>query len=257
MLQQSHRRVAQRVVLGGASSLAALCTPQRAFATTRALANSNSNSNSRNTAEEDREELERERQLRERFAQKVQHGAPIGPGAGAGMDNMGGMGSMPMGGPQMSADAPRKAFNFFFYLTALLFLLMLAPLANQNNPAYTLQGIAWWQLPITSSAYYLLLRSLYPRGKTQSSIKNEFEDASRQNPTLTFDQFIARAHPDMFQGYRTSQPELVAAVAACLADAKDLKFAQSMVRAAGRAADPKASADAIMDSLRRDFSHLF
>ncbi|KPI85096.1 hypothetical protein ABL78_5862 [Leptomonas seymouri] len=224
------------------------------------------NSEPRSAAEEDKEELERERHLRERFAEKVQHGIPqpqpggadsaFGPGFGSGPTwGMGGAGST-AGQSAFTPDAARKMFNFLFYLTALLFLMIMVPLSNQKSTVYTMQGLPWWELPIGSAAYFILLRALYSRPE-QDRIKTEFENAARANPTLTFDQFMTHNYPNMFQGYRTPQPEIVAAVSACLSSAKDLKFAQTMVRAAGRAKDPRASADDVMDALRRDFPQLF
>ncbi|AYU81081.1 hypothetical protein, conserved [Leishmania donovani] len=223
----------------------------------------------RSAAEEDKEELERERHLREQFAQKIQQGLPRQQGgAGAGAGNMGGGfgqgpewgmggGTAPFAGqPPLNPDMFRKMFNFMFYLTALLFLMLMVPLSNANSPLYTMQGLPWWELPIGSAAYFLLLRALYSR-QEQNRIKTEFENAARANPTLTFDQFITQTYPTMFQGYRTSQPEVLAAVSACLSSAKDLRFAQTMVRAAGRAKDPRSSADDVMDALRRDFPQLF
>ncbi|KAG5498779.1 hypothetical protein JKF63_03068 [Porcisia hertigi] len=246
---------------------------KRSFHTTCVAFNNGTSSNStqqRSAAEEDREELERERHLREQFAQKIQQGLPPQQGgSSAGAGNMGGgfglgpgwgMGS---GGGAPSAgqlpvtpDMARKMFNLMFYLTALLLLMLMVPLANSNSTFYTMQGLPWWELPIGSAAYFLLLRALYPRSE-QNRIKTEFENAARTNPTLTFDQFITKNYPTMFQGYRTSQPEMVAAVSACLSSAKDLRFAKTMVRAAGRAKDPRSSTDDIMDALRRDFPQLF
>lgn len=204
--------------------------------------------------DEDREELERERQLRERFAQKVQQAIPNAGGEqGAGPNPFANGVPPPFGAPSPSGS---RAFRFFFFFTALLFLMVVAPMTNADSPMRRLQGIAWWQLPISTGSYYLLLRALYPR-RDHERIKEEYEQASRENPALTFDQFMAARYPSLFQGYRTSQAEVVAAVAACLATSKDAKFARSMQRAVGRNRDPKASVDAIMDALRRDFPQLF
>ncbi|KAL7696636.1 hypothetical protein NQL31_003128 [Lotmaria passim] len=266
------------VATGASASLPALRSllcgsqPGRFFHTSPLALNSSTptnNSEQRSAAEEDKEELERERHLREKFAEKIQQGIPqqqqqynggagggFGGGNGSGPSwNMGGVGPMPGQAP-VTPDTARKMFNFFFYLTALFFLMLMVPLANQNSPMYTMQGLPWWELPIGSAAYFLLLRALYSR-REQNRIKTEFENASRANPTLTFEQFMSRNYPAMFQGYRTSQSEVVAAVSACLSSAKDLRFAQTMVRAAGRASDPRASTDDVMDALRRDFPQLF
>ncbi|GET90886.1 hypothetical protein, conserved [Leishmania tarentolae] len=241
-------------------SVSACLVATRLFHTTRVSFKNGSSSNStqqRSAAEEDKEELERERHLREQFAQKIQQGLPQEQGsAGASAGYMGG-GTTPFSDqPPVNPDMFRKMFNFMFYLTALLSLMLMVPLANANSPFYTMQGLPWWELPIGSAAYFLLLRALYSRHE-QNRIKTEFENAARANPTLTFDQFITQTYPTMFEGYRTSQPEVVAAVSACLSSAKDLRFAQTMVRAAGRAKDPRSSTDDIMDSLRRDFPQLF
>ncbi|KAK7195442.1 hypothetical protein NESM_000471400 [Novymonas esmeraldas] len=252
----------------------AACTAMtRALHTTRTALGPGSHSGTppqRSAVDEDKEELEQERRLREQFAQKIHQGLPQqqgdasagGHGAGplpvwGSSGGGGGGGGAPFAGPpQVNPDMARKVFNFMFYLTALLFLALMVPLANTNSPMYTMQGLPWWELPIGSAASYLLLRALYSRSE-QNRIKAEFEDAARANPTLTFDQFITQRYPTMFQGYRTSQSEVVAAVSACLSSAKDLRFAQTMVRAAGRAKDPRASTDDVMDALRRDFPQLF
>ncbi|KAG5472498.1 hypothetical protein LSCM1_03899 [Leishmania martiniquensis] len=254
------------------SSVSACAVTIRPFYTTRAITNKGSsatNTQQRAAAEEDKEELERERLLRGQFAQKIQQGlAGQQGGADTGAANMsGGFGLGPgwgmgnggasfLGQPPVNPDMARKLFNFMFYLTALLFLMLMMPLVNTNSPFYTLQGLPWWELPIGSAAYFLLLRSLYSRHE-QNRIKTEFENATRANPKLTFDQFITQNYPTLFQGYRTSQPEMLAAVSACLSSAKDLRFAQTMVRAAGSAKDPRSSTDDIMDALRRDFPQLF
>ncbi|CAJ1032112.1 hypothetical protein Q4I30_006071 [Leishmania utingensis] len=258
--------------LGVLCSGSAYTVATRPFHTTRLAFNSSSSGSTtqqRSAADEDKEELERERRLREQFAQKIQQGLPrpqggadpaagnmgggfgLGPGWGTG-----GSGGLFAGQPPVNPDVVRKMLNFMFYLTALLFLMLMVPLANTNSPLHTMQGLPWWELPIGSAAYFLLLRALYSR-REQNRIKTEFENAARANPTLTFDQFITQNYPTMFQGYRTSQPEVVAAVSACLSSAKDLRFAQTMVRAAGRAKDPRSSTDDIMDALRHDFPHLF
>lgn len=251
-----------RCVLGGPRLLHTSAVARNVGTPSSSGNKNGSNSHQRSAADEDKEELERERHLRERFAEKIQQGIPqqFAQGGGAGYGGrpawgMGGAGPMP-GQQPFTPDSARKMFNFLFYFTALLFLLVMAPLANQNSPMYTMQGLPWWELPISSAAYFLLLRALYSR-REQNRIKAEFENAARANPVLTFDQFMTLNYPTMFQGYRTSQQEMVAAVSACLSSAKDLKFAQTMVRAAGRAKDPRASTDDVMDAMRRDFPHLF
>lgn len=219
----------------------------------------------KSAVEEDREELERERRLREQFAQKIQqgmpqqsHGAPGGGGfqAGPGGFPFGANMNAPSSGMAHQRTPMEQFMRLTFFLLSFFMIMALGSLADRNSPAFTMQGLPWWELPITSAAYFLLLRALYPR-KEQQKIKTDFEAACRENPRLTFDQFMAAAHPAMFEGYRTSQVEAVAAVAAVLATATDLKFTQSMVRAAGRSKDPRASTDDIVDTLRREYPQIF
>lgn len=211
----------------------------------------NNNATKKSAAEEDREELERERQLRERFAEKIQKSVSQGDRVGADCAN----GSCAAGG-SASRKPVEAFFRIFFFIFAAMTLVAMSNLSNRDSPIYMMQGLPWWELPITSAAYFLLLRATHPRSE-ENRIKGEFEAASRSNPRLTFDQFMVQQYPNMFDGYRTTQAEAVAAVAACLAAAKDLKFAQTMVRSVRWSRDPRANTDLIIDALRKDFSHVF
>lgn len=219
-------------------------------------------SSTQSVADEDTEDLERERNLRAQFAQKIeQHGATHGAYASSvTSETTNEQSSGPntgSGSPfDAAANGPGRILRFFFFITAIFALLALLPYTDRHNPVHLMRGIPWWQLPIASASYFLLLRTLYPRAE-ENRIKAEYETETRRDPTLTFDQFMNARYPTMFQGYRTSQAEVVAAVAACLSAAKDLQFARIMTRAVGRNKDSKASVDNMMDALRSEFPALF
>lgn len=149
-----------------------------------------------------------------------------------------------------------KMFKLWFYLIAFFFIASILPYANPNNPINLLQGIPWYEVPIATSSYLILLRALYGR-RDEQRIKSEYEEENRRNASLTFDHFINLRYPMLFQGYSTSQAQIVAAVAACLSASKDFSFGRTIVRAAGRAKDPRKSVDDIMEALHRDYASLF
>ncbi|RNF25135.1 uncharacterized protein Tco025E_02283 [Trypanosoma conorhini] len=199
--------------------------------------------------QEDKDELERERQLRERFSQKIEGAMPQYAQQGPGNCSSGTC------GPQATSSSV-MFFRFMFFLTSLFLLLGISQLTDANSPFNLMQNMPWWQLPISSVSYFTLMRALLPY-REQRRIKEEYEAASRLNPSLTLDQFFAQRYPTMFQGYHTQQQEVVAAVSACLSSANDLNFFRSISRAAGSARDIRASVDNIIDTLRREYPQLF
>ncbi|CCW61567.1 unnamed protein product [Phytomonas sp. EM1] len=213
--------------------------------------NNAANTASNSADEEDRQELERERNLRERFAQKVQQSIPQAQGDSDGAKSGSFVNGNPIG--PLPSGVSASMFNFFMVIMLLFPLLLLAGYKSQMSDV---QSLPWRELPPATVACYLLLRSLYSR-REQKRIQDEFQGASRKNPYLSFDQFIVQFHPSIFDGYRTSQAEVIAAISACLVSSKDLKFARTMLRAVGRAKDTRASVDAILDALRTDFPNIF
>ncbi|KEG14876.1 hypothetical protein DQ04_00271100 [Trypanosoma grayi] len=224
----------------------ALVNSRRDFCMTRFMREKSSKSS---MEQEDKEELERERVLRERFSQKIQEAMPQCGQQKAGNCGSGTCGTQPSVGSM-------QLFRLLFFTVSLMMLMALLQLSDANSPFNIMQTIPWWQLPISSVAHFVLMRALLPY-REQRRIKEEYEVAGRMNPSLTIDQFFAQRYPTMFQGYRTQQQEVVAAVAACMATANDMKFANSISRAAGSARDVRASVDNIVDALRRDYPHLF
>ncbi|RNF06436.1 hypothetical protein TraAM80_03903 [Trypanosoma rangeli] len=199
--------------------------------------------------QEDREELEREQQLRERFSQKIEEAMPQHARHGTGNCSSGTCGAQPTSSTAMF-------FRFMFFLTSILLLLGLTQITDANSPLNLMRSMPWWQLPISSVSYFTLMAALLPY-REQRRIKEEYEAASKLNPSLTLDQFFAQRYPTIFQGYHTQQQEVVAAVSACFASANDLKFVKSVSRAAGSARDIRASVDNIIGTLKRDYPHLF
>ncbi|ORC90789.1 uncharacterized protein TM35_000072130 [Trypanosoma theileri] len=226
--------------------LATLVVPRRNFSATRFVSEK---SNKTSMEQEDKEELERERQLRERFSEKIQEAMPQYGQQGSGNCYSGNCGAQP-------TSSSVQFFRFLFFMTSLFILMAFMQLSDTNSPFNIMQNIPWWQLPISSAAHFVLMRALLPF-REQRRIKEEYETSVQLNPTLTLDQFFTQRYPTIFQGYRTQQQEVVAAVAACMATANDLRFARSISRAAGSARDVRASVDNIMDALRRDYPQLF
>lgn len=217
-------------------------------------------------AEEDREDLERERQLREKFAQKMNNtkwnvDAGEGKVEGGGMPFTSGLNSnaanksffSPLSPPPALRSPTKRISSFTLFL--LMTLLML-PLLVLQPMMKTMSGLTWNEVPVLTSAYYLLLRTIASR-EDQARIQKEYTAASRTAPQLTLDQFMNQHYPAMFQGYRTSQQELVAAVGTCLTAEDTIAFVRTMSKAAGMARDPKAASDRVMDALRKDYAHNF
>ncbi|CCW68131.1 unnamed protein product [Phytomonas sp. Hart1] len=201
--------------------------------------------------EEDHQELERERKLRERFTEKVQQSFPQTQGRSEDGKRES---STNIALPNNSTESTGSSiFNFFL---ALLLLYSLLLLFRHGSQMADLQRIPWRELPIVTVACFLLLNTLYS-SKDKMRIKNEFQDASQKNPYLTFDQFIAQRYPNLFEGYHASQAEAIAAVSACLVVSKDLKLAITMLRAVRNGKDTRASVDALLEALRKDFPNVF
>nr|CCC91096.1 conserved hypothetical protein [Trypanosoma congolense IL3000] len=204
----------------------------------------------RNAEEEDKEEMERERQLRERFSQKIVQAMPQYSSQQAGNCSGGTCGPTP-------PEATKQMGRLLFFTFALMTLLLLSQLADVDSPINIMKNIPWWQLPPSSVAYYMLLRTLLPF-KEQKRLKEEYETLSRLNPKLTFDQFFVQHYPDVFHGYRTQQQDIVAAVAACVVFANNnSNLSMTIARAAGSARDIRASVDNIMEALRRQYPNVF
>eukprot|EP00796_Vickermania_ingenoplastis_P006009 gene6009-4314_t len=198
-------------------------------------------------ADEDREDLERERLLREKFAQKINANRPESTETvGAAASPFGGFGS------PVSVEPNGRRLRLLLFLTILLFLplLLMRPMMASSG------GMGWHELPVITSAYYLLLRTICSRSE-QKKIEAEYTEALKLTPSLSLDQFVNQRYPVLFQGYRTSQQEVAAAVGACLAAEKDIRFIRTMSRAAGMARDPKAAVDRVMDSLRQGYPQYF
>ncbi|KAF8286327.1 hypothetical protein TcG_01041 [Trypanosoma cruzi] len=223
-----------------------LMEPRNYMCTTR---RTQDKANKSATDQEDKEELERERHLRERFSQKIQEAMPQYAQQGPESCSSGTCGAQ-------QTPSSMMFFRFMFFLTSLLLLMALLQISDKNSPFNIMQNIPWWQLPLSSVSYFTLMRALLPY-REQRRIKEEYEVASRLNPTLTLDQFFSQRYPNMFQGYQTQQQEVVAAVSACLASANDLNFVRTISRAAGSARDIRASVDNIIGTLKREYPHLF
>ncbi|EPY16392.1 hypothetical protein STCU_11320 [Strigomonas culicis] len=146
--------------------------------------------------------------------------------------------------------AAQKMFRFLFYTTALLFLLLLYPFTDSNSPMFTMQGLPWWELPVSSASCFLLLRALYPRAK-ENEIKEEYEAASRTDPFLTFDAFLWSRYPNLFDGYANNQHMAIAMVATCLSRADKLDFAKTVFITARKTKDVRKSVDDIVEVLSR------
>lgn len=219
---------------------------RRGFATSRCCAG---RAGRPTTEQEDKEDLEREQRLREQFSKKIEEAMPQYAYQGSGNCSTGTCGAN-------STTSSVQFFRLLFFTVSLFLLMAILQLSDANSPYNVMRNMPWWQLPISSASYYVLMRALLPF-REQRRIKEEYEAATRLNPALTLDQFFAQRYPTMFQGYRTQQQEIVAAVAACMATANDVKFTNTISRAAGSARDIQASVDNIIDALRRDYPTLF
>lgn len=148
----------------------------------------------------------------------------------------------------------RKAMPLSYMI--ILATLLLLPLVVMQQFMDLVSEMSWLEVPLMTSAHYLLLRTICSRAD-QQRIQQEYTAVSAQMPQLSFDQFILQKYPQVFQGYRTTQQEVVAAVATCLAAEKDIRFVRSMSKAAGMARDPKAAVDRVADALRHDYPKYF
>jgi len=213
----------------------------------------------RKAKEEDRSDLDREFQLRERFFRKIQQGMPnvytnnAGQQQGSSQQQQ----ASGPGGFNGFTETQYKFLRLTFFGVSLYLLLMLSRLRTPDSPMMLMQGLPWWQAPVDVLVAHTLIRHIISF-REQRNIKSEFETQAKMYPTLTFTQFLNRSYPALLAGYRTSQPEILAALTACFAYSRDMKIAETIAKAARtNLRDPKAAIDAVMEGLKTDFPQVF
>lgn len=212
----------------------------------------------RKVREEDKSDLDREFQLRERFARKIQQGMPsMFANNGQQGQQQGQQPNSQQQGFNGFSSTQYKFLRLTFFGVSLYLLLMLSRLRTPDSPMMLMQGLPWWQAPVDVLVAHTLIRHLVSF-REQRNIKSEFETQTKMYPTLTFTQFLNRSYPALLSGYRTSQPEILAALTACFAFSRDMKIAETITKAARtNLRDPKAAVDAVMEGLKTDFPQVF
>jgi hypothetical protein len=224
---------------------------------------------------EDKEELEREEQLRRQFqdAQTQQQPGGLFGGLSSIMQQaqqkaqQGGTGNkfgQPQGYPSSSGQMPSanalniaRAFQYLLISVGVYAVFMVYLLNKEGSNLNVLQGIPMHALPAESAATYVLLRILAPF-KLQAQIRKEFESANQIDPCMTLPQFVMSRYPAIFQGHKTSFPELLAAMSACSASSGNA-YVTTVQRTINRVGnkDVQGGVDAIMEALRIDFPAVF
>lgn len=233
--------------------------------TSKRFASSPTSSNS--SSSEDQNDLERERALREKFSKKMMgmENEPFHSNnsssfnanqqdASGSFSSFGGA-SFPFS--QSSAfyqtrSAQRNEHSLLFWL----FLLMPLPFVFFSYRYKTITELHWQELPILSSSYFALIRTVLPR-KEQYQIENEYNVVKKGNPYLTLEQFMRAFYPNALQGYCTTQEEVVAAVATCLSTEDSIRFLRIVGKAAWGGNNSKASVDRVMEALRKEYPQNF
>lgn len=207
------------------------------------------------TNDEDIEDLERERVLRENFSKKIhafqeKNGLQSATKAFGFDPNQNPFNKA--GGGAGLPSPPRMSSFFFFAMLTLLMLPLLVVLPMRNR----MRSLSWQELPLFTSAYYILLSAIASRAQ-QRKIEKEFRIASNLAPGLSFDQFMQQQYPTIFQGYHASQQEIVAVVATCVLRENNLNFLRVISKSAGMARDPKKAVDNVLDALRKAYPNNF
>lgn len=224
----------------------------------------------RKVKDEDKADIERERKLREQFAAKIQGafgggsqsqaGSSANSNGGSEGNGGGATGGWSQQGP-FAAPSPGsmqfKLFRVLFFGFCIYVIVLMSNLRNPNSPMMQMQGQPWWQVPADALVLHALIKSLVS-WREQRQIKNDYELAVKQNPTLTLAQFMSRSFPTLLSGHRTSQPEVVAALMAAHTLTRDLSFIDTITKATqAHPRDPKAAVDKLMESLKTDFPQIF
>lgn len=234
-----------------------------------------SSSSSRLTSEDD-DDIERERVLREKFSNKIRglekdpFRADRSASSEGNAHQTGGGGSSggfpsfnPFGGttfsfskvPPFSTEGStplRSHRSLFFWLLVLLPLPFLMVASRWRS----VTELHWLELPILSSSYYIVSLSVLSRSE-QYRIQNDYISRKKTNPYLTLEEFMRTFYPNALQGYVTSQEEIVAAVATCLATEDSIRFLRTIRGAVWATMDSKTAVDRIMEALRRDYPQNF
>lgn len=231
------------------------------FATSPSSPNSSSS--------EDQDDIERERALREKFSKKIM-GMEKEPshstyssfnanqqGASGSFSSFSSLGGASFPFSQSSSfyqkrSTPRNKHSLLFWILVLMPL----PFVFFNYRYKTVTELHWQELPILSSSYYALIRTVLPR-KEQYQVENEYNVVKKGAPCLTLEQFMHTFYPNALQGYCTTQEEVVAAVATCLSTEDSIKFLRIIGKAAWGGRDSKASVDRVMEALRREYPQNF
>lgn len=230
-----------------------------------------SSSSSNPSSTEDQDDIERERLLREKFSKKImglENRTPHAvnfpssennqqqPAAPFPSFNTFGGATFPFSQtPPFSQESPKPGKAHRSLLFWLLILLPL-PFVLAASRWKSISEFRWQELPILSTSHYVLLRSILSR-KEQYRIENEFMDKKKANPYLSLEEFMRTFYPNIFQGYATTQEEIVAAVATCLSTEDSIRFLRTIGKAAWATMDTKAAVDRVMEALRREYPQNF
>ena len=260
----------RRLVPSGTTASVLALARRQAFSTTSTRYDSKSGPD-----KEELEEIERERQLRQKFMNKM-HGAQQKGGftemwktlqqqaqEAQNQRQQGQTGGSGGGGAGQNANpfgaAQPRVYSFWDIMvlsTAIYAMIIYYQFNKEGSQLNRFQGIPWWAEPIDVVCAYLLSRVLLPLSQ-QRTLRMEYERSSRTQSGLTYAEFLRTSHPGIFDGYKTRHDEVIAAMCACFASSNDMRFAETMQRSVSGVSDTKAAVDAIMDSLKREFPHVF
>ena len=137
--------------------------------------------------------------------------------------------------------------QIIFFSISIVMLIALVQLSDPKSLMNVMAGIPWYEAAPDSVACFLLCRALLPL-QQQSSIRAAFIQESAGNKNLSFAQFIWQRYPNIFNGTRVSQPQLISGLCAVIASSTNLKSVETAI-SAGRRLAPSDAVDKIYDEL--------
>ena len=144
-------------------------------------------------------------------------------------------------------------FNLFSWALIVYLLVGIIYIRPKTD---MLQGVPWWATSPDMVARWMLHRMVLPTSQ-QQTLQKEFEAATAQRPHVSFSQYMDERYPNLFQGHRTTQREIVTALAACYAMSGDRNFIQTMKDSIRQSKSVAESVDTLMDKMRATYPNVF
>ncbi len=158
-----------------------------------------------------------------------------------------------------AADFFSKFIKYTAFFTCLYAVVLFFMISRPNSQLSAGTGLPMWSMTVEDMCMFMLM-GVFPSFSIQRQVRADFLDAQKQNPMMSFHQFMQQRYPTMFQGNQTSQMEIIAAMSACLLGSNmDVMRFNGLLTTAQKnhRGDTKSAIDGLMSLLKTNYPAVF